>query len=105
SQVPQKFPSAMHYVHTLVKLVINEGLVHMPKPKDPIEEEVKSKSIISEKIVSYESLLQALKNELKKEDKYLNMCAVTYAIIRTRTLVEENEILQAQKNETLVCVE
>lgn len=101
SQLPQKFPSAMLYVQKLVQLVIDEGHVRMLAPKYLVEEATRAKATISVKISSYESLLQALKDELKKGNQALNMCTALDVIIRIRTLGEDNEVLKAMKDETL----
>ncbi|KAH9301045.1 hypothetical protein KI387_012628, partial [Taxus chinensis] len=51
------------------------------------------------------ALLQTLKDELKKSDQALNLCAAPEVIIRIRTLVEDNEVLAVMKDETLGCAE
>ena len=57
------------------------------------------------KISSYEALCQTLKDELKKADQALNIYAALEAMIRIRTLVEDNDILTAMNDETLGCAE
>ncbi|KAH9294616.1 hypothetical protein KI387_038204 [Taxus chinensis] len=104
-KVPKDFPSALHYLYTMVRLLLEEGPVDFPKPKDVIEEEKGAKALVARKIASYESVMQALKDELKKEDLILTMCATPDVIIKTRTLAEENEVLQEAKNETLGHIE
>ncbi|KAH9287506.1 hypothetical protein KI387_031623, partial [Taxus chinensis] len=39
--------------------------------------------------------------ELKKENQALNICTTPEAVIRTRIILEENEVLKAIKDETL----
>ncbi|KAH9327385.1 hypothetical protein KI387_007563, partial [Taxus chinensis] len=44
-------------------------------------------------------------DELKKVDQSLNFCVTPEAVIRKRTLVEDNEVLTKMKDDTLGCTE
>ncbi|KAH9321904.1 hypothetical protein KI387_016543, partial [Taxus chinensis] len=100
-----KFPSALNYLHTLVHMVLDEGSMSIPKPKDATAHEEKARTTIECKITSYESILKTLKNELKTTYLTLNMCVAPNVIINTRTMVEEDEVMKSVNNETLGCVE
>ncbi|KAH9293873.1 hypothetical protein KI387_040921 [Taxus chinensis] len=104
-KVPQDFKSELHYLCTIVHLLLDEGPMHLPKKKDAGEEATRARATIDRKVSIYEVLLQTLKDELKRADQALNLCAVPDAIIRTRTLVEDNEVLKVMKDETLGCTE
>ncbi|KAH9313800.1 hypothetical protein KI387_022427, partial [Taxus chinensis] len=101
SKVPKKFPSAMHYVRTLVDLVLEDGPIRMPAPKDPEQEVERARASVVRKISSYEALHKTLQDELKKVDQALNICATPEVVIRIRTIIEDNEVLKVMKDETL----
>lgn len=61
-KVLEKFPSVVHYLHTLVHMVMDGGPVCMPKPKDFVAHEEKEKATIMRKITSYESVLYTMKD-------------------------------------------
>ncbi|KAH9315595.1 hypothetical protein KI387_024222, partial [Taxus chinensis] len=73
----------------------------MSAPKYLEQEEERARASMVRKISNYEALLQKLKDELKKADKALNICATLEVVIRTRTLVEDNDVLKAMKDEIL----
>ncbi|KAH9306621.1 hypothetical protein KI387_011025, partial [Taxus chinensis] len=100
AMIAEEFPSAMHYLHTLVHLLMEEGPIRMPKPKDAVEQEHKAKGMVMWKITSYEALLQTLKDELKKADLALNLCAAPDSIIKKSNIEEDNEVLKVVNNET-----
>ncbi|KAH9312162.1 hypothetical protein KI387_027197 [Taxus chinensis] len=101
SKVPEQFPLAMHYVRALVDLVLEEDTIRMPKPKNPEEEAERAKAVVVRKIASYEGLLQALQEELKKVDHALNICTTPEALIKVKTLEEDNAVQKAMKDDTL----
>ena len=53
------------------------------------------------KITSYEGMLQALHEVLKKEDQALNICIAPETLINIKTLKENNEVPKVMKDETL----
>lgn len=58
SQVPKEFPSAMHYIRTMIKLVLEDEKVRIPEqPKDPVEEVEKAQAAVVRKIATYKGLL------------------------------------------------
>ncbi|KAH9293497.1 hypothetical protein KI387_041299, partial [Taxus chinensis] len=82
-----------------------DGPIRMPAPKDDEQEVKRAQASMIRKISTYEAFLQNLKDELKKADQYLNLCAAPDVVIRTKTLVEDNEVLAAMKDETLGHIE
>ncbi|KAH9314986.1 hypothetical protein KI387_023613, partial [Taxus chinensis] len=105
SKVPEKFPSTMHYVCTLVDLVLEDGPIQMLTPKDTEQEVERERPSMVRKISSYEALLQNLQDELKQEDQALDICATPEAVIKIRTIIEDNEFMKEMKDETLGCAE
>ncbi|KAH9307405.1 hypothetical protein KI387_035316, partial [Taxus chinensis] len=105
SKVPHTFPSAIHYVGKLVDLVLEDEPLCMPMPKDPTQEAEQEKASVMWKIASYEGLLQALQEELKKADQDLNMYMAPEVLINIKTLEENNEFQKMMRDEKLGCAE
>ncbi|KAH9287977.1 hypothetical protein KI387_032094, partial [Taxus chinensis] len=105
-KVPKNFPSAMHYVCTLVDMVLEEGPVRMPTPKDLEQEVERAKATIIRKISSYEALLQTNVGGAEESGSSIEYIIQTpEVVIRIRTMVEDNEVLKSMKDETLGHVE
>ncbi|KAH9312041.1 hypothetical protein KI387_027076, partial [Taxus chinensis] len=80
---------------------LNKEASFMAAPKDPVEETTIARATIVRKNSGFKALLQTLKDELKKSNQALNMCATSDTIIRIKTLKEDNEVLKEMKDETL----
>ncbi|KAH9317261.1 hypothetical protein KI387_019030, partial [Taxus chinensis] len=93
SWVPKEFPSAMHYVKTIITVVLEDEKVRISlQPKDSREKTEKAQAAVARKIATYEGLLQATHDELKKADHALTICTAPDALIMVKTLEEENEV-------------
>ncbi|KAH9319481.1 hypothetical protein KI387_021250, partial [Taxus chinensis] len=82
TKVSNQFPSAMHYVRTLVDLVLEDDTLRMPAQNNPEQEAEREKAAIIREFPSYEGLLKALQEELKNTDHALNICIALEALMK-----------------------
>ncbi|KAH9313740.1 hypothetical protein KI387_022367, partial [Taxus chinensis] len=90
-KVPQTFPSTIHYVGKLVEVVLEDETICMQALEQSEKDEKCEKASVMRKFTSYEGLLQALQEVLKKADQALNIYTVPEVLINIKTLEENNE--------------
>ncbi|KAH9311591.1 hypothetical protein KI387_026626, partial [Taxus chinensis] len=76
----------------LVDLVLEDEPLRMPGPRSSEQDVEWEKASMMRKITSYEGLLQALQEVLKKENHDLNICIASKALINIKTLEANNEV-------------
>ncbi|KAH9313745.1 hypothetical protein KI387_022372, partial [Taxus chinensis] len=75
----------------LVDLVLKDENLSVQALEQLEKDAERENASVMRKIMSYEGMLQALQEVLKKEDQALNICTTLEALINIKTLEDNNE--------------